>query len=609
MRIHLAVALVVCLPLAAGARAPPMADPKARAGGAARVEAQQFLDLYGSLYERLYAVTQEHNWAASTDVTDVHDAKRVAANQELSAFLGDKQVIATTRGLLAKKGELDPVQVRQLEKVLLAAATSPGTIPDVVNALVEAESHQASTLDGFAFCLTKAKDGSCAKAITPNDIDKTLKDSRDLAERLAYWEASKESGRALKPGLVELQKLRNKVAREMGFSSFFALQVADYGMTVPEMMKLLDSFVADTRPLYEALQAWAKRTMAARYGQKVPAGPTPAQWFPNRWAQGWGGLVDGVDLDPYFKGRTGEWIVKQAESFYVSLGMDPLPPTFWAKSDLYALPAGAARKKNTHASAWNIDLEKDVRSLMSVEPTQEWFGTAHHELGHIYYYLSYDRPEVPPVLREGANRAFHEAIGDLIFIAASQEPYLRQQKILPPEAKLDHDQLLLDEALGETITFMPWSAGVMSHFEYELYEHDLPPEKWQSKWWELVRQYQDVVPPDAARVKDPALCDACTKTHINDDPAQYYDYALAAVIKYQLHEHIAKKLLHQDPHDCNYYGNKQVGDFLKGILRLGATRDWREVLKDATGEELSTRAMREYFEPLKAYLARQAQVP
>ena len=81
------------------------------------------------------------------------------------------------------------------------------------------------------------------------------------------------------------------------------------------------------------------------------------------------------------------------------------------KSDLYELPAGATRKKNTHGWALHIDLDHDVRSLMSVKPDFYWFTTTHHELGHIYYYLAYARPEVPVVLRDGANRAFHEGIG------------------------------------------------------------------------------------------------------------------------------------------------------------------------------------------------------
>ena len=49
------------------------------------------------------------------------------------------------------------------------------------------------------------------------------------------------------------------------------------------------------------------------------------------------------------------------------------------------------------------------------------------------YYLSYTRSEVPSVLRGGANRAFHEGIGELISIANSQTPYLKQVGILPAD--------------------------------------------------------------------------------------------------------------------------------------------------------------------------------
>lgn len=583
------------------------AQNSAAASGGAKADAQAFLDLYNSLYQHQSAVAAEAEWAASTDVSPENEAKRTAANQVLAAFKGDKEVIEQARGHLKRKAELDPLQVRQLDSILLRAGGYPGTIPDVVNARVEWESKQAALQDGFTFCMEKVgADGKCGKPVSANQIDAALKTNKKLDERLAWWTASKEIGRPLKPGLVELQKLRNQVAREMGHSSFFALQVADYGMTVDEMMTLLDSFNADNRALYDELQWWVTKELAKRYGVKAPkrGAPVPAHWFSNRWAQNWPGIAEGVDLDPYFKGKSAEWIVKQGESFYTSIGMKPLPKTFWTKSDLYPVKAGGERKKNSHASAWHLDLDQDVRSLMSVEPDSRWFETTHHELGHIYYFLAYSNPKVPPTLREGANRAFHEGLGDLIGIAAGQEPYLRQHKILPETVKWDADRMLLQEGLDH-IAFVPWSAGVMSRFEYELYEKNLPPDQWQTRWWEIKNQYQNVAVPSKDRLTDPSLCDACTKTHINDDPAQYYDYALANVIKYQLHEHIAKKILEQDVHACNYYGNKEVGAFLQEILEKGQTEDWRKVIRDATGEDISTRAMREYFEPLRTWLEKE----
>ncbi len=570
-------------------------------------DAQAFLDLYNSLYVGQSTIAGEAEWAASTDVTDVNEAKRTAAGQVYATFRGDKEILSQAKAFLERKSELQPMQVRQLHSILLRGAGYPGTIPDVVKARVEAESRQAATQDGYTFCLQVVKEGEkCATPLSANEIDEKLRTSTKVDERLAYWNASKEIGRPLKAGLGDLQKLRNQVAREMGYSSFFALQVADYGMTTDEMLALNDKMLADMGPFYAELHTYAGRQFAKRYGQPAPkGGKIPAHWFPNRWAQNWPGIVEGVDLDPYFKDKSAEWIVKQAESFFTSIGFQALPPSFWEKSDLYPVAKGSERKKNSHASAWHVDLGKDVRSLMSVEPNPRWFETTHHELGHIYYYLAYSRPEVPPTLREGANRAFHEAVGDLLSIAAGQTPYLKQQKIVPAKTKFNETQLMLNAALEKDVVFMPWSAGVMTRFEYELYEKNLPADQWQKRWWELVDKYQKVSVPDARRLEDMGLCDACSKTHINDDPAQYYDYALANVIKFQLHEHIATKILKQDPRNCNYYGNKQIGDFLWKILEQGATRDWREVMREATGEEISTRALLQYYDPLRKWLEKE----
>ena len=159
-------------------------------------------------------------------------------------------------------------------------------------------------------------------------------------------------------------------------------------------------------------------------------------------------------------------------------------------------------------------------------------------------------------------------------------------------------QYLLEDAF-DTIAFLPWSAGTMSHFEHDLYEKNLPPDQFNKRWWEIAGKYQRIAPPTP---RGEQFCDACTKTHVIDDPAQYYDYAMAFLIKYQLHDHIARKILKQDPHSCNYYGNKEVGAWLNEILSLGATRDWRAVIKEKTGEEISSRAILEYFKPVEDHL-------
>ncbi len=166
---------------------------------------------------------------------------------------------------------------------------------------------------------------------------------------------------------------------------------------------------------------------------------------------------------------------------------------------------------------------------------------------------------------------------------------------------MDEMKQLLKDALNYVV-FIPWSTGTMSVFEQELYANNLPPDQWNKRWWEIVKQYQGIVPPSE---RGEEYCDAATKTHINDDPAQYYDYALSFILLFQLHDHISKNILKQDPHATNYFGNKEIGKFIQEIMKPGSSVDWRKLLKDKTGEDLSARAMLEYFQPLMEWLKKE----
>ena len=90
---------------------------------------------------------------------------------------------------------------------------------------------------------------------------------------------------------------------------------------------------------------------------------------------------------------------------------------------------------------------------------------------------------------------------------------------------------------------------------------------------------------------------ANSSSSVNLKPArvgQPQDGLGGTVLKSQLRDHIARKVLHQPPPRCHHAGNQQMGQFLRGIMERGGTEDWRKMLRGATGEDLSTRAMAEY---------------
>src|ERR1035437_4870515 len=446
--------------------------------------AKKFVDNYSKEFQKIFYQASIAQWVANINITDENTQKEIIANKLLSEFEGRKGIIDSVKMYLKDRSKLDFVTLGQLDKILYNASHAPASIPQVVNQLINAEAKQTQALYGYEF---KLKDG---KKVTANEIDNMLVSEMNLVKRQEIWEASKEIGKSLKDGLSNLQGLRNKVAREMGYSSYFDLEISLYGMKAAETKDWMQKVNSQLKPLYEQLYTWVKYKLAERYHAPLPD-KIPAHWLPNRWAQEWPGIVEGINLDNMFKGKSSEWIVKQGEKFYISMGMPHLPQSFWDKSDLYSLPADSPRKKNTNASAWHLDLDKDIRSLMNVESNAEWFQTVHHELGHTYYFIAYTNPNVQLLLRDGLN------------------------------------------------------------------------------------------------------------------PAYYYNYAVAKLIQYQLHNYISKNILKQNPHYANYYNSKETGQYLLNILEKGKTVDWRSFIKEKTGEELSANGMLEYFRPLMDWLKKE----
>jgi peptidyl-dipeptidase A len=562
-------------------------------------EVEMYLDEYTQEFQRLYAESAEAEWKLNTEIYEDNKANEEAAqksNKEFATFAGSEENINKAKQYLEQKEELTELQVKQLEAILYAAGGSPAVAGDVVDSLIKANTEQTTALYGYKYTL----DG---EPITTNEIDKRLASETDINERLKIWEASKEVSKNLKSGLAKLVEYRNESVQALGYENFFQYQVSEYGYSTEELLEVTRGMISDIWPLYRELHTWARYEMAEKYGAPGVPDMIPAHWMPNRWGQDWTGLVEveGLDLDAALAEKSPEWIVEKGEDFYVSLGFPELPESFYERSSLYPLQGDEGYSKNNHASAWHMNLDEDIRSLMSVEPNTKWWSTTLHELGHIYYYVSYSNDSVPPLLRGGANRAYHEGIGTMIGMASMQLPFLKEQGLIAEDTEVDEIQLLLKEAL-DYVVVVPWGAGVMTEFEHSLYAENLQPDNYNDRWWELKEKYQGIVPPNE---RGNEYADAASKTHINNDPAQYYDYAISTILMFQIHDHIAKSILGQDPHATNYWGNEEVGDFLKELTKTGATVDWDVHLQNMIGSDLSAKPMVDYFQPLMEWLQKE----
>lgn len=588
-----ALTALVAFLIACGGNNEPSAEDKAL-----QEEAKQFLDAYNEEFQQKLIALNDGQWTLQTKIVPgdtMANFKAQQSDRAFADFTGSKKNIKAAQQFLKEKKALTDLQIRQLKYILFMAGNNPASAGNLVAQKIRATNAQVEKLFGFNYLFA-------GKPTTVNQLDEVLHSSDDLDERLMAWESSKEVGKALKDGLADLQRLRNACVKPLGYSDFFSYQVSEYDMTSEEMLAECDDMITELWPLYRELHTWARYELASKYKQDVPE-MLPAHWLPNRWGQDWTALVnvEGFDINASLKTKSKEWIIQKGEDFYASMGFNRLPKTFWSKSSLYPAPLNAGYSKNNHASAWHMNNDQDVRSLMSVEPNAEWWGTTLHEMGHIFYFLEYSKPKIPLVLRNGTNRAYHEAFGTMIALASMHKNFLAKQGLVDANVKTDEMRTLLKEAL-DYVVMVPWSAGVMTHYEHELYGKNLPKNQYNAKWWELVRRYQGIEAPSK---RGEEYCDAATKTHINDDAAQYYDYALSNVLLFQFHEHIAKKILKQDVHNTNYWGSKKTGDFLKAIMGPGATVSWRDHLKEVLGSEMSAKAMVNYFKPLMGYLKKQ----
>jgi peptidyl-dipeptidase A len=291
-------------------------------------------------------------------------------------------------------------------------------------------------------------------------------------------------------------------------------------------------------------------------------------------------------------------MVRIGERFYTSLGLDPLPESFWKRSQIVR-PEG--REVVCHASAWNLDNKDDLRIKMCTRVNADDFVTIHHELGHNYYQRAYNQQ--PYLYLNGANDGFHEAIGDFIALSVTPE-YLVQIGLLDrnrvPSADKDTG-LLLRQAMDK-VAFLPFGL-LVDKWRWGVFDGSIPQDQLNKGWNDLRLRYQGITPPVARTEAD---FDPGAKYHI---PAStpYARYFLARILQFQFYKAACDMSGWKGPlHRCSFYGNKEVGQRLNAMLEMGASKPWPDALQAFTGSrEMSGRPMLEYFAPLQSWLEQQ----
>jgi len=458
------------------------------------------------------------------------------------------------------------------------------------------------------YCPPSKGSESCMDLVQMNKI---MANSRDPEELKDVWRGWREVSPPMKASYERQVEITNQGAQELGFKDLGSMWRSGYDMHPADFAADSDKQWSRVKPLYEALQCHVRAKLADHYGDDVVdvSQKIPAHLLGNMWAQQWGNIFElvkpsddtggaSVDVTQLIEDQEMSELdmVRTAENFFVSLGLDKLPDTFWERS-LFVQPQD--RDVVCHASAWNLDSKDDLRIKMCIQKDAEDFTTIHHELGHNYYQRAYNQQSV--YFQGSANDGFHEALGDTIALSVTPE-YLVKIGMLDKKPKGNNEiEELLKMALDK-VAFLPFGL-LVDKWRWQVFSGELSPEEYNAGWWKLREQYQGIQAP-VARTAD--HFDPGAKYHIPGN-TPYTRYFLAHIQQFQFHQSLCETAGFKGPlHECTIYGNKKVGERLNAMMEMGSSRPWQEAMEALTGQpELDAGALLAYFAPLKKWLDEQ----
>ncbi len=572
LSIRIGIALVACIGALSWAL-----TPSANADAGATKKARDFLDAFTKRIRPLDITVNRAWWDANmTGKPEAFKAKEDAQNK-LDALLADKQQFAELKAIKDAGGIDDPVVKRaidvvyllllekQLDTKLLEDMTKLGNEIESVFTNFRAKIKDANAKDGF-------------KKLTDAEVRKVLKTSTLSERRQEVWEASKELGREVEPGLKKLVKLRNEAAKRLGFANFHAMQLQLSEQNGNDLIKLFDRLDELTREPFIKAKTEIDVELAKACNVKV------ADLMPWHYHDPFFQEVPAVfkaDLDKIYAQQD---LVKLCRDFYRGIDL-PIDLVVEKTGNDFAPREG----KNPHAFCTDITRDgTDVRVLANIVPNEYWMSTMLHEFGHAVYSSINIPAKLPYVLRSESHILTTEGVAMLFEKNSKRRAWLEQMGVKVDDPKT-FDETAAKMSRYQLLIFSRW-CQVMLRFEKGMYEN---PEQDLSKlWWDTVEKYQMLRRPPGRNAPDYG-----SKYHIVGAPVYYHNYMMGELFASQVHHAIALKVYNNaDPASVTYVGNKQVGAFMRQyVFEPGRTMTWNDLTRHATGSDLSPEAFAKDF--------------
>ncbi len=525
-------------------------------------EIRQFIEDHVNKIKEISKKQRIAYWNAQVTGEDKYYKETEELSKRLQKIYNNKKDFEKVKKW--NRSKIKDLMLRRQIKILYDDFLSCQGDLNLLHELTEKESRIDQKFNKF-----RAKVGD--KEMTDNEIKELLKKETDSRKLQEAWESSKKQAEIVVKELLEIIKLRNKLARNLGFDDYYEMALETQEQSKKDIIKLFKELDELTKKSFFKVKNEMDEYLGRRYN--IPKKELKPWHYQELFFQE-GPQIYGLKLDKYFN----EDVVKIAKKFYTGIGLQT--EDILKRSSLYE-----QKEKCQHAFCIDIDKEGDVRILQNVKNNEYWMRTTLHELGHAVYAKNLDK-DLPYILRDEAHTFTTEAIAMLFGRLAYNVEFIKN--CANGDSDLDNvSEILYKKTALSQIVFSRW-VQVMVNFEMRMYEN--PDQDLNKLWWDLIKKYQLI---NFSRDKP----DWAAKIHLVGAPAYYHNYMLGELLASQIHHYIVKNILKQNSlKNFDYSGNREIGKFLKEKIFLpGSVYKWDKFIENALGESLTPRYFAEQF--------------
>lgn len=484
---------------------------------------------------------------------------------QLSKIFTSKEDFAKLKSFKDSNTIKDPLLIRQLKLIYYSYASNQFD-ETLLEEIIALSSKVEETFATYRAGVNGTK-------LSDNQIDEILDNSTNQTELEQAWKASKQIGSVVEKDVIELVKLRNKAACQMGYNNYHEMSLDLSEQSSVELDSLFDELDDLTSDAFTKLKKEIDSFLSEKH--KISISQLMPWHYQDKFFQH-GPRIYSVELDSYFENKNIEHVTKEYFDG-IGLNIDDLIE----RSDLYEKEG-----KYQHAYCTDIDKRGDIRVVCNIKPNHRWMSTMLHEFGHAAY-DKFINPQLPWSLREPSHIFTTEAIAMLFGRFASNPVWLRDVIGIEKKEAEKISSACFNSLRLEQLVFSRW-VQVMYRFEKAMYEN--PNQNLNDLWWSLVEKYQQLKKPAGRNSADWA-----SKIHVALYPAYYHNYMLGELLASQLNSYILKNILHEND-SPSFNANEKIGNYLKSrFFAYGSSLNWRDLVEKSTEELLSAKHYSKQF--------------